>query len=446
MKILFSPIGTTDPIAGYHDGSMLHIARVYQPDVIYLYLSEEMLHLHELDDRYRYCLYRLSESIGKKIDIRVIERPDLVEVQKFDTFIKEFRERINEVLEENKNNEVELLLNVSSGTPAMKSALQALSLFLPYSNIKAIQVDTPAKSANYHREDVKKYPTETHWEVNEDNEPDFVNRCSISSTENFIAELQKEILIKQIDSYDYHAAITTAKATSGFIKEEVVSILRATDQRLKFNYKEAEENPFIKKYKLMPYYNMNNKKMNKDKALYEYFLVIGIKLKKQEYADFARSLTPYFFEILKRLLEKELRIQLDKCTSKGRWDTVKFGQNYPDFYRAYVGKTKKALEGNVYSAILIEFLKLNPLNQTIDTGIVELAAEIRKHEEKIRNPLAHELISYTDATKKYQLNDDLGYYYAKLRKLSIHVGLDQTQNIEDSFDKMNQKIKDLIKS
>ena len=42
-KILFSPVGNTDPIKYFSDGSMIHIARVYQPDVIYLYLSKEIL-------------------------------------------------------------------------------------------------------------------------------------------------------------------------------------------------------------------------------------------------------------------------------------------------------------------------------------------------------------------------------------------------------------------
>lgn len=41
-KYLFSPIGNTDPIKYLYDGSMLHICRYYEPDVVYLYLSKEM--------------------------------------------------------------------------------------------------------------------------------------------------------------------------------------------------------------------------------------------------------------------------------------------------------------------------------------------------------------------------------------------------------------------
>ena len=49
-KYLFSPIGNTDPIKYLYDGSMLHICRYYEPDVVYLYLSKEMAENHKKDN------------------------------------------------------------------------------------------------------------------------------------------------------------------------------------------------------------------------------------------------------------------------------------------------------------------------------------------------------------------------------------------------------------
>ena len=40
--ILFSCLGSTDPVRGEHDGPMLHIARHYRPDKILWYLTKEM--------------------------------------------------------------------------------------------------------------------------------------------------------------------------------------------------------------------------------------------------------------------------------------------------------------------------------------------------------------------------------------------------------------------
>lgn len=38
MKVLFSPIGNSDPWSNDRDGAMLHIVRHYQPDIVVLFL------------------------------------------------------------------------------------------------------------------------------------------------------------------------------------------------------------------------------------------------------------------------------------------------------------------------------------------------------------------------------------------------------------------------
>ena len=92
--ILFSPVGGTDPISwsnGY-DGAMLHIARVYRPDKIILYLSAEILALHKKV----YCLEKLARLQNRAMPaIEIIERPELRNVQHFDIFFDEFWERIS---------------------------------------------------------------------------------------------------------------------------------------------------------------------------------------------------------------------------------------------------------------------------------------------------------------------------------------------------------------
>ena len=61
--ILFTPVGGTDPISAtnYYEGAILHICRHYMPDKVVLYMSKEMLDYQDEDDRYRYCLDKLSE-------------------------------------------------------------------------------------------------------------------------------------------------------------------------------------------------------------------------------------------------------------------------------------------------------------------------------------------------------------------------------------------------
>ena len=88
-RVLFSPIGGTDPISNCRDGAMLHICRVYKPDIVYLHMSKEMLEFQRQNDRYRYCIKKLGEKLEHSFKVVVIEREDLEEVQIFDSFIDE---------------------------------------------------------------------------------------------------------------------------------------------------------------------------------------------------------------------------------------------------------------------------------------------------------------------------------------------------------------------
>ena len=141
--ILFSPVGGTDPIpqTNWRDGSMLHICRVYRPDVVYLYMSAEILRLHEADNRYLYCLERLAERQNRDVEYHVIERPALNDVQLFDGFYDDFRKIIRDINDGMEEPDT-LLLNISSGTPAMKSALLVLATLGEYA-CRLIQVETP---------------------------------------------------------------------------------------------------------------------------------------------------------------------------------------------------------------------------------------------------------------------------------------------------------------
>ena len=127
QKILFSPVGGTDPISmtNCHDGSLIHICRVYKPDRVIMYMSKEVLENQQKDDRYRYCLNRLAKMQGREMSYDMIERPELTNVHEFDFFYEEFRTIIKDIYHEMDEAD-ELLLNVSSGTPAMKSGLLVL--------------------------------------------------------------------------------------------------------------------------------------------------------------------------------------------------------------------------------------------------------------------------------------------------------------------------------
>lgn len=188
--ILFSPVGKTDPITNYHDGSLVHICRKYKPEKVYLYLSKEMLEFHSLDNRYCKCLEWLQERENFHFEIHLIKRPELIDVQIFDIFYDDFENELQKIRLENPEHEI--LFNVSSGTPAMKSALQFLAatsenMYIP------VQVSTPQKGANRENYDFEEYDLNTRWELNEDNEIPYVDRCVESETMTLNKRIKLEV-------------------------------------------------------------------------------------------------------------------------------------------------------------------------------------------------------------------------------------------------------------
>ena len=228
-KYLFSPIGNTDPIKYLYDGSMLHICRYYKPDIVYLYLSKEMMENHKKDNRYVRSLELLGEFLHHKFDIRIIENPEMINVQQYDVFYNEFHKIIAEI-ETQKGPEDILLVNMASGTPAMKSALLVMATLAEY-RFLPIQVSTPQKKSNLEHEEREEYDVNTNWELNEDNEESAENRCQEIKCLNLMRLLKVDMIKKHLLCYDYHAALAVGKEIKDELNPTTYQWLETADAR-----------------------------------------------------------------------------------------------------------------------------------------------------------------------------------------------------------------------
>ena len=190
--ILFSPVGGTDPISNDNarDGALIHCCRVYKPDKVYLYMSKWTMNNEEEDKRYTYCLAKLYELLNLPLEYERIDRPELEEVQDFNYFYDDFRIEINKIMQTMQADD-RLIINTSSGSPAMKSALVVLTT-LGDIDATLIQVVTPNKSINTHVH--KDYDVATLWDLNEDNRDDFENRCSVLDFPSLVRLKNEELL------------------------------------------------------------------------------------------------------------------------------------------------------------------------------------------------------------------------------------------------------------
>lgn len=458
-SILFSPVGGTDPISwtnGY-DGAMMHIARVYRPDKIILYLSAEMLAFHRSDNRYVYCLEKLARLQNREMpEIEIIERPELRNVQHFDIFFDEFWKCINQITDEMTEDD-ELLLNVSSGTPAMKSGLEVLQTIRGFSRkTRLIQVDTPTKKMNEHEHEG--FDVELAWEVDVDNESDFKNRCHEFECRS-LKNIQDEEIIKQlVKDYDYRAAMAVAKdmpvPDPAYLDK--LKLARAR-QLLDFSA--------VTKLEKKTGMDVTPVKGSDARKSFEYALLLWIKKDRKEYVDFCRALTPLIVDLFEQILRDQCKIDVNqyvyrdfpgwvkrKCREEGlprkererrygktesrQWDMKKLEKDQ-SVYSALQDGYRNGFSGkNIGSDHLLKLIKAFCDNRDIR----DTAVRIREVEEAIRNDSAHEMVSVTEEAIKQRTGLTTDEILKLIKRLFDGTGYHIKDADWDSYHAMNRAI------
>lgn len=433
-KILFSPIGGSDPIRNYHDGSMLHICRNYLPDRVVLYLSGEMYQHHVQDNRYVYCLEELGKKMSHPFEIEAIVRDELTEVQDYEYFYTEFTKCINDIVAQMDEGD-ELLLNVSSGTPAMKNALIILATLAEFS-FQPIQVSTPLKRSNYMDENTKKYEVQEQWEFDEDNEPQEgdTSRCEEIKSLNLVKLLKVNLLEKHLQAYDYTAALEIARDLKNHISVKATAMIEQANERNQLNTKRVNELAKKIDYQPMPVKNQENC------DLLEYVLLLQMKVRRKEYADFIRAITPVVFELFYRVLKRQCHIDIkDYCDEKKsglRWNLEKIKQTEVGdiLQKEYAATGFRG--GPVYSSQLKPLI----LHYSVSEKVNSLVTDLRHAEEKARNKAAHTIVSITNEKIVKWTDYTAEELLVKIQQLTLFVVPGQDGSIWDSYDRMNEAV------
>lgn len=207
MKILISAVSDSDPIRGFHDGALVHIARKYRPDKIIIVYSDKMLPNKERNNK---VLFSISENYRPEIIIheKIIIGED---VFIFDKMYDEFSKIINECY----SKEDEFILNLSSGTPQICAALFIINR-LSGINVKAVQVASPQKGPNTEDKHDISEDIDDLISLNEDSTDQFVDRTLEDSAEKFSQDLMKKTIRDFITKYDYKASLELANQFSDF--------------------------------------------------------------------------------------------------------------------------------------------------------------------------------------------------------------------------------------
>ena len=281
MKILISAVGTTDPISNNHDAALLHIARNYRPDKIVLVYSQEMLVKQDLINKVLLSIEGCNPII--EIDSTILNND---EVFLFDKMY----EVMGLIVQKYTNDDDEIILNLSSGTPQIISALFALNRINDY-NTQAIQVATPKKGAN------REYKPLTNTEINalivenQDNSLDFVDRSIKDKSEKFTQALVKRHLRSLIASFDYQAAeaIINRKEYNKLLSKKRIAYIR---EKLNDFSRVFKNQSILSDILSFPLDDSQKKALN-------YYLMIDVLKEREHIADFlikAKSLAEFVIE------------------------------------------------------------------------------------------------------------------------------------------------------
>ena len=440
MRILFTPAGDTDPVRGFRDGAMLHILRHYHTDKAIVFLTKDM----EEKENAMHCYTEGIRSVSPDCDI-VFIHSGITEPQDFEklTIIQtEFDKAFNA----KENADAEWLLNISSGTPQIKSVMALLSL--DYPQAKAIQVASPEGKSNRGNN-----PCSTAEELmemlecNEDNEPDAPNRTSeppLLLLKKHGLELQVVSLVKH---YEYGGALQIVRLNRMLFSDVAKKLLEHAALRKDLMWREAS--------KIISSYNGNTLIESPD-DFSEYFQVLEMCQRKKQLPEFIIKLSPVLTDLGYYYLKKIKCFTLSDC---GFYKTGKKGsniyfivtrskmeQNYPGILSFIETQLRGQLrDGPLYFNLILllcNYFENHELNHDAKHKMIShYFLQLRDVEEKIRNPIAH---SITNQTEK-EIKDATGLNSRDiLNRLHEVIKLIRGKDIQWSYDRLNNFIEDSL--
>ena len=273
---------------------------------------------------------------------------------------------------------------------------------------------------------------ETLWELNEDNQKNFENRCKEVACPTLSLIKQEEIIKKHLQAYDYAAAVEVASILPAHATDRYMPLLNMAQARILLDYNKAQKIEKQCGIHCFPVQSGNETKY------FEYALNLDIKLRRKEYVDFIRGITPIIVDMLELIIKADMGINIDDyCTTVygvRKWDRNKLAGT--DILVALQKDFKNFDYKNVYSVHLVGII--NELSS--NTDLKKMVQDLRIVEEKIRNLAAHEIISITDETIKMKTGFTSKTIMDKLKKCFLYSGIKIKKEYWNSYDDMNTMI------
>ena len=297
MRVLISAVGDTDPFRNFHDGALIHIARKYRPEKVILIFSEHTA--KKKQGNIEKALFSIAPNYEPELIIHDLIISDN-EVHIFDVMFQRF----SDILQEYYTKEDEFILNLSSATPQIKSALFVINR-LNGINVKAVKVSSPEHASNKNIGHDNDENIDELIKVNEDNKVNFIDRTIEDNAEKFSQALLKKTARDFIEKFDYKAALDILDQLSDFpnlksLREEIRDVVNCLSKK-KIAYIREKLYDFSRVFKnqsilsdilSFPLDDSQEKALN-------YYLMIDVLKEREHIADVlikAKSLAEFVIE------------------------------------------------------------------------------------------------------------------------------------------------------
>lgn len=392
-RVLYSCIGTTDPVRGMRDGGLLHILRFYRPETVYLFLSGEMVRLDRQDGRIGKTFDFLRENWDGYAPRVIRYETELEDPSDMDALAEPMNGLLQRILSDFPK--AEILINLSSGTPQMQILLAQMALDTRF-RARGIQIKNPERqSGTAERTNSRRYPVEEALGLNEDEESGAANRCCEPKMLAVRREATRHQLSGLIAQRNYGAIAEMGTQ----LPAPIPQLARHLNYRSHFLLKEAREAA-----KGLTGYKLLADKGSLPHSIYElveYFGVLKHLVYLNRHSDFVLRLNPFLIRLQLEMLDNRLRLRdLARddllVTEAGRsWiSPERIARSLPELLPVLESRFKETVQERDVSIPALNAI-LRYLGAE-ESGI-QLLEACEQLNGKLRNMVAHQLSSITDA-------------------------------------------------
>lgn len=455
MAILFSAVSGVDPISKNkqgkcYDGNMLHIVRMY-PDIdrVVLFFTSEFKDVFDQDkksklfcdvngefvDRYTFAVHKVREDI-------TVSEPILTDIT--DPELIDSLDLLSEKLLETKTGlqkDEKLYVNISSGTPQMKTVLTLVA-----NNIGAdiIQVITPEKRINQPPDIAEKVCDRS--EVNCDNGIFVSDRIKPQRLRFINKYVIEHKILGLIKGFQYCEAWDLYRNNRELISQQAGLLLEYAYLKTQLRFKEAQQirGDIIDK---IDFHGCTETEKN----ILEFLMLMKVHLAKDELYEFIIKMTPLLVEVvripfLKKFPYEKISDNPEK-REKGKIKREIFEKNYPGMLAKLPAKLQRAID----EANFFTFNKMCAcLSLTSDySEFARKMLPLRKIEEKFRNLMAHNIatnISNRDLVLVTPYEDVMGIFKIIISGVQEIIGnvYDLNLSLLNTYTLLNDEINTLI--